>query len=261
MPQRFYDYGVHTRNAMYQTITTVGDVEEGPITLPEPETNILEIVAQNHKNIFIEGRNNGADNTVTQKIYGTRKWNASVPATGNAFWTVTGNHWEVVNTQAAINITTNATPVELVDKGYTYLVVTGDGPTGVQSSGTFTLVGTLAGDTVDVNGLTYTAVAGAKSNNTEFSIDGTDNADAADLADSITNDVRVGTDEATLDQTATAVATNVVTITCTTKEADGDNILLNESTAGVRITKSGANLTGGIDDTSSYIARAHLTQL
>ena len=64
----------------------------------------------------------------------------------------------------------------------------------VAASGTVTLVAVLAGDTVTINGLVYTAVAGVKSDNTEFSIDGTDTVDAADLVDSITNDnARQGT--------------------------------------------------------------------
>ena len=261
MPQRFYDYGVHTRNAMYQTITTVGDVEEGPITLPEPETNILEIVAQNHKNVFIEGRNDGADNTVTQKIYGTRKWNASVPATGNAFWTVTGNHWEVVDTQAAIAVTTNATPVELVDKGYTYLVVTGDGPTGSVATVDFTFATAIAGDIITLNGLTFTAVAGSKAGDfTKFSIDTGNNETALDFADSVTNDVRTGITEALITTTATS-SLAVATVVSVQKEADANNVDSTEDTGATTIVASAATLTGGIDDTSSYIARAHLTQL
>lgn len=259
MPQRFQDYGVHTRNAMYQTITSAGDLVEGAITLPEAETNILEMVVQNHKNVFIEGRNQDTVNTVTQKIYATRKFNASVPATGNAFWTVTGDHWVAINTQAGIAVSTNATAVELVDKGFTYIVVTGDATDGMQATGTATCVACIVGNTFTVNGLVYTGVAGAKGNNTEFSIDTGDNETAADLADSITNDARTGITVPTLDVTATAVATNIVTVTCTTSTNLGNNIDMDENST--TITLSGLFLTGGTNTTSSYIARAHLTQL
>ena len=257
MPQRFVDSGRIVPMRAYQSITTAGDLLEGPITLPEAETNILEIVCQSWRQVFIEGRNEGADNTVTQKVYGTRKFIDSVPPQGDAFWTVTGNHWEVVDTQAAIAVTTNATPVVLVDKGYTYLVVTGDGPTGAFSSGTVDLASVIAGDILTVNGLTYTAVAGAKANDTEFSIDGTDTADATDLADSITNDVRAGI-TTSLDVTATSSVAQV-TIVCTTKDDVGNTIDLSEDTGGTTLIVSGAFLSGGIDDTSAYIARAVLT--
>mgnify|MGYP003640323948 CR=1 FL=1 len=50
----------------------------------------------------------------------------------------------------------------------------------------------VAGNTVTINGLVYTAVAGAKADDTEFSIDSTDDATRDDLADSIDGDVRVG---------------------------------------------------------------------
>jgi len=59
--------------------------------------------------------------------------------------------------------------------------------------GTVTLVAALACDTVTINGLVYTAVTGAMCGNAQFSIDGTDTADAADLVCAITNDTRCGT--------------------------------------------------------------------
>lgn len=71
----------------------------------------------------------------------------------------------------------------------------------------------LAGDTVTINGLLYTGVAGVKANNTQFSVDTSDTAAATDLADSINNDVRVGSvADATLVASSSA---GVVTVTAT----------------------------------------------
>lgn len=258
MPQRLVDSGRIVPFRIYQTITTSGDTAEGPVTLPEVKTNVLEIVSQSWRQVFIESRNDDPTNTVTQTIYGTRKFNESVPATGDSFWDVTQSHWELLDTQANIAISTNGTPKEYVDKGYTYFVVAADAQDGAQASGTVTAAGVLLSDTVTVNGLTYTAVSGVKSNNTEFDMSGTDIATAADLADSITNDARTGITEATLDQTAANGGTAVVTITCTTSTALGNNIDL-ASNNGTRLATSGAFLTGGLDTTSQFIARAVLT--
>lgn len=114
----------------------------------------------------------------------------------------------------------------------------------VKANGTVTLASVTAGDTVTINGLVYTAVAGAKTNNTEFSIDGSDTVDAADLADSITNDTRLGTD-VSIDQTATNAAA-IVTITAAETGPDGNGIGL-ASSNGARLAVSGANLAGGVD--------------
>jgi hypothetical protein len=82
------------------------------------------------------------------------------------------------------------------------------------------LTAIVAGETVTINGLVYTAVNGAKANNTEFSADTSDTAAATDLADSINNDVRSGTYEATLvatssgtQVTVTATSTNINLLT------------------------------------------------
>lgn len=64
---------------------------------------------------------------------------------------------------------------------------------GNTSVGKLTLDTVVANDTVTINGLVYTGVTGAKADNTEFSVDTSDTAAATDLADSISNDVRVGT--------------------------------------------------------------------
>jgi len=130
MPQRLNDFGRVGLTRMYQTITTTGDKVEGLVSVPDAGvTNVLEIVAQNYKNAFIEGRNEDSTNTSSWEIFGTRKFNDSVPATGDTFWTTTEDHWESIDTQAAVGTGTNITPVELVDKGYTYLVVTVSGDT------------------------------------------------------------------------------------------------------------------------------------
>ncbi len=61
------------------------------------------------------------------------------------------------------------------------------------TSGSGTLSGGLDADFVKVNGITYTAVTGTKSNNQEFSVDGSFTDIATDLALSITNNQIQGT--------------------------------------------------------------------
>lgn len=112
-----------------------------------------------------------------------------------------------------------------------------------KATGTITCVVALAGDTVTVNGLVYTAVAGAKANNTEFSIDTGNNETAADLADSITNDTRTGTLN---DVTATS-STNVVTCQQTVGGAGGNATTLASSSDAVRLVISGATFANGVD--------------
>ena len=125
MPQRFKDYGRVGITRMYQTIANAGDTSEGVVSVPTAgTTNVLEIVAQNFKNAYVEGRNEGPTNTSDWVVYGTRQFNESVPATGATFWDVTENHWEVAETaQANVAADANLVPVVLVDLGYTYLVV------------------------------------------------------------------------------------------------------------------------------------------
>ena len=141
MPQRMKDFGRISTTRIYQTITTTGDVAEGEFDVGATETNILEMVSQNFKNFFIESRNADTANTCTFKIYASRKFNESVPATGDAFWTATGIHWYLLDTQAAVAITSNAVVKEYVDKGYNYLLVTAQGSgagTGVRARAVFT---------------------------------------------------------------------------------------------------------------------------
>ena len=115
----------------------------------------------------------------------------------------------------------------------------------VAATGTVTLASVLADDTVTINGLVYTAVAGVKANNTEFSIDGSDTVDAADLVDSITNDTRQGTLK---DITATNAA-GVVTLTSTAIGTAGNAVTL-VSSNGTRLAVSGATFSGGVDNFS-----------
>jgi len=125
MPQRLKDYGRISNWRMYQTITTTGDLLEGSVSVPTAgTTNVLEMVTQNYKNVFVEGRNDDATNTSDWTVYATRKFNDTVPPTGNAFWDVTGDHWEIAETaQLDVAAGANLVPVVLVEKGYTYVVV------------------------------------------------------------------------------------------------------------------------------------------
>jgi hypothetical protein len=122
------------------------------------------------------------------------------------------------------------------------------------ATGTLTLVSAIATDVAVVNGLTYTGVAGAKANNTQFSIDTSDTAAAADLADSINNDVRAGVTVPGVDPVATS-ALGVVTITVT----GGNGNAVDISSPDATITASGATLTGGpkyhaVEEGKSYAA-------
>ena len=107
------------------------------------------------------------------------------------------------------------------------------------ATGTATLATVTAGDTLVVNGLTYTAVTGVKANNTEFSVDGTDTVDAADLADSISQDARTGT----IGDVSAVSAAAVVTMTSDLEGTAGNAVTLTET--GTTITVSGATFTGG----------------
>ena len=152
-------------------------------------------------------------------------------------------------------VTTLADPSSSVKKANTYdflITSTADAAEGTVTSnspvantfadGTITCASVLAADTVTINGLVYTAVSGTKADNTEFTIDGGDNAVATDLADSITNDSRTGT----LGDLTAIAATNVVTATTDVLGAAGNAVTL-VSSNGTRLAVSGAGtLTGGV---------------
>lgn len=154
----------------------------------------------------------------------------------------------VVSQRIAELVARTATTTFEIDKNnlksaHFILDITAGAGTAVAASATVTFAGVLAGDTVTINGLVYTAVAGAKANNTQFSIDGTDTVDAADLADSIVNDVRVGSE----DYTATSDAA-VLTVTSTTAlPSDGNDITLVTSNGTRLAATGGGSLDGGVD--------------
>ena len=120
-----------------------------------------------------------------------------------------------------------------------------DGTAATAATGTFTLACAVACDTVTVNGLVYTGVAGVKGGNTQFSIDTSDCAAATDLAASITCDCRTGITVTTIDQTAAACAA-VVTVTAGTIGTEAN--LIDISSAQGTIVASGATLSGGNGD-------------
>jgi len=113
----------------------------------------------------------------------------------------------------------------------------------VPARGLVTCASAVATHNVTVNGLVYTAVEGVKADNTEFSIDTDDTATATDLADSITNDVRIGITVPGVDQTATSNL-GVVTITASTPGPIGNTIDLASNDA-TRFAISRAGISGG----------------
>jgi len=108
--------------------------------------------------------------------------------------------------------------------------------------GSAVLTSSIATDTVTVNGLLYTAVAGVKANNTQFSIDTSDTATAKDLADSISQDTRTGT----LNDVIATSTTNTVNMVQTVAGVGGQATTLAESTSGARIVISGATFDAPI---------------
>ena len=111
-----------------------------------------------------------------------------------------------------------------------------------KSTGEITCASVVAGDTVTVNGLLYTAVEGAKADNTEFSVDTGDNECAADLADSINNDARSGT----LGDVSASPSSAVVTITTDVLGSAGNAVTL-VSSNGTRLAVTGSGtLANGV---------------
>ena len=111
-----------------------------------------------------------------------------------------------------------------------------------EAFGTYTFTSAIARDIVTLNGLVYTALSGARANDTEFSKDTGDNASATDLAAAITGDGRTGT----LNDVTAVSATNVVTATQTVKGTSGNATTIASSDA--TIVASGATFTGGLDE-------------
>ena len=131
MPQRSQELGRIVPYKIFQTISTAGDLVEGPhTTAGTTQENVLEMLVQNWRHVFIEGQNDDPTNTASFKFWATRKFNASVPATGDTFWDVSEDHWETASAdQDAVATGANITPVILLDKGYTYVVVTAESDT------------------------------------------------------------------------------------------------------------------------------------
>ena len=96
---------------------------------------------------------------------------------------------------------------------------------------------------VTINDLIFSAVSGAKSNNTEFDVSGTDIQAAADLVDSLANDVRAG---GAGDVLGANGGTAIVTLTSDELGTDGDSVNLTSSDGG-SLAVSGATFSGGID--------------
>ncbi len=99
----------------------------------------------------------------------------------------------------------------------------------------------IATNTLVANGLTYTAVSGTPSDDTEFEAAATDAATAISLARAINADSRTGT---LGDVSATPVG-DIVTLTTTKKGYAGNATTLTQT--GGTITVSGATFTGGLD--------------
>jgi hypothetical protein len=99
----------------------------------------------------------------------------------------------------------------------------------------------VAGNTVTINGLIYTGVAGAKANNTQFSIDTGNFETAIDIGASINADTRTG-DNGSVNATVTA---GVVTLTTTVKGSLGNTVTL--ASSGSTILISGPTFTGALD--------------
>lgn len=112
----------------------------------------------------------------------------------------------------------------------------------IKASGTATLTSAIATDAVTINGLLYTAVAGAPADSTEFSIDTGDTEAAASLANAINTDTRIGTDA---DGVVATSAAGVVTIEAVEPGALGNAITI--VSADATIVMSGATLAGGVD--------------
>tara|TARA_R110002167_G_scaffold331706_1_gene538375 strand:+ start:18998 stop:19882 length:885 start_codon:yes stop_codon:yes gene_type:complete len=115
--------------------------------------------------------------------------------------------------------------------------------TDTAATATATCASVLAADTVTVNGLLYTAVSGARANDTEFSIDTSDTACALDLAAAITADTRTGT----LNDVTAVSAIGVVTMTTSVAGTAGNATTL-VSSNGTRLAVTGSGFfTGGVD--------------
>ena len=130
------------------------------------------------------------------------------------------------------------------DNGYSLPnTFTGGAPSTLAASGTVTCASAIAADTVTINGIVYTGVTGTKNDNTEFSVDTSDAACAADLADSIENDTRPGVTDPDHNMSGASVS-DVMTVTDLIRGVNGNTITLASSDGG-RLAVSGTTLSGG----------------
>ncbi|HUR93058.1 MAG TPA: hypothetical protein VMY76_00650 [Gemmatimonadales bacterium] len=119
--------------------------------------------------------------------------------------------------------------------------------TAVAASGTVTCASVSAADTVTLNGVTFTAVAGAAGAN-QFSIDGNDTADGAALASAINASVSA----AIVGVVTATAASGVVTITAA-QPGKVSNAITLASSNGTRLALGGLSngrLSGGSNDTA-----------
>jgi len=107
---------------------------------------------------------------------------------------------------------------------------------GLSAKGTIVVSGIVADETVTVNSFVYTAVAGAKSGNTEFSIDTSDTAAATDLTASINS--RDGVVTATQNL-------NAILLKADALGTGGNAFTLAETVTDAGTTVSGATFAGG----------------
>lgn len=108
---------------------------------------------------------------------------------------------------------------------------------GLSAKGTIVVSGIVADETVTVNSLVYTAVAGVKSGNTEFSIDTSDTAVATDLTASINS----------RDSTAVTATQNLnaILLKADAPGTPGNAFTLAETVGDAGTTVSGATFAGG----------------
>lgn len=146
-----------------------------------------------------------------------------------------------------LNDVTATSTGDTVTMTQTVTGVGGNATTLAQVGDTITLSGaTFSGgsdpDNVTVNGLLYTAVAGSKSDFTEFTMSGTDAVNATDLAHSIHNDTRSGSSGDLSASSSGAIVTATTDVSGT-----GGNAITLVSSDGTRIGVSGSGtLTGGV---------------
>ena len=111
---------------------------------------------------------------------------------------------------------------------------------GTLATGFLTLTNVIATDVITLNGLVFTAVAGAPSAG-EFQVGADDSATASNLATAITGDARTGITVASQDQSGEATG-NIVIVRATVLGTTGNSIDLVSSDT--TIVASSATLTG-----------------